>query len=87
MREKRQRQPEKAKVIKKYKHESRHKHAVRRKRCKNGRFVSKSGNDGSDDKSNAAGGKGSEEAGVEGGDVSGSLDKVEIQKSDYKVVD
>ena len=41
MREKRARQPEKTKPIRKYKHESRHIHATRRERCNNGRFISK----------------------------------------------
>ena len=41
MREKRMRQPEKPRTIRKYKHESRHRHAIRRQRCENGRFISK----------------------------------------------
>ena len=81
MREKRQKQPDKLKIIKKYKHQSRHEHAVRRRRCSNGRFVSKSDTDKQDDM------KRLEDNGLDAKDVSDSSDKIEIQKSEYKVVD
>ena len=45
MREKRRRLPPRPKLPKKYKHESRHKHALRRARCGNGRFVSRKDTD------------------------------------------
>lgn len=45
MREKKERKPKRDKIIRKYMHESRHKHAAKRARCPNGRFIPKKQNE------------------------------------------
>ena len=87
MREKRLQHPEKSKVIKKYKHESRHLHAQRRQRHANGRFVTqKMGEEADDNKLSDS--KSKVDESDEKGDNSQDLNiREEIQKSKYKLND
>ncbi len=93
MREKRQQRPERPRAIKKYRHESRHEHAKRRKRCKNGRFVSQKGSEGEEKKTeggcNRTEAREAEEdvlcAGRDNSEVMDSM--AEIQKTKYNLAD
>jgi hypothetical protein len=85
MREKKQQQPSIVKMIRKYKHESRHEHAKRRQRCENGRFVSKESNEKSGDTKKEEK-KNDEEIECEGKDNSEVIDGIsEIKKSKYSL--
>ena len=87
MREKKQQQPARVKMIKKYKHESRHEHAKRRARCMNGRFISKTDNSNTEEKKNEEK-KVNEESECDGKDNSECIDNIaEIKKSQYSLVD
>jgi len=74
MREKRQKRPQRTRTIRKYMHESRHQHTIKRQRCKNGRFVSKS---------NTSHKQHQPLDELSQHDDSSSLDKLEIRKSNY----
>ena len=80
MREKRQQQPKRAKALKKYIHESRHRHAIKRQRRKNGRFVSKKNTEKEPRKEIS-------EVELSLRDESGSMDQIEIEQSQYKVIE
>ena len=90
MREKRRRQPPRAKVFKKYKHESRHQHALHRARLGNGRFVSRQAADQSQLREQAAKKKALDECECEG-ECEGKDDSenndvlIEMQQSQYSL--